>query len=139
MLKKIQKAYYHLFCHIYKFNERGPVVYWSEYKAVFLLALIVLFFSLSLVVYYTTFVDQSFRISNYNLTVLLFFLISFIPNYFIFLHRDRWEKMIKDFDKIPQKERKYQGWIVFGFITVIFLNLIFAFYQMSLVDWAVYR
>jgi hypothetical protein len=47
--------------------------------------------------------------------------------------------MIKDFDKIPQKERKYQGWIVFGFITVIFLNLIFAFYQMSLVDWAVYR
>ena len=140
MLKKIQNAYYALFYYIYRLNERNPMAFWSDMKTMITMDVLVLFKVLSFIVYYKTFFNRSFNISNhYELTLLLLFLIVFVPNYFIFQYRNRWMQIVDEFDKLPKKTKRWQSWLSFGVVLLVIANLIFAFYQMSLVDWSKYR
>jgi hypothetical protein len=79
------------------------------------------------------------HLSENNADILILVMLVSVPNYFIFHHRDQWKDIVKEFDKLPKRKNKIGGWIVFGVVLLIISNMVFAFYQMSLIDWSPYR
>lgn len=138
-MSQIKKAYHYLFYKLYKWYERGPSVWLSDWKAVLSIDVLWLFFGISLVVYYTILFDRHLQIGNGYLFLTGYVLLIALPNYFIFHHRDQWKDIVKEFDKLPKRKNKIGGWIVFGIVLLIISNMVFAFYQMSLIDWSQYR
>jgi hypothetical protein len=138
-MEKIKKAYYYLFYKLYRWYERGPSVWLSDWKAELSIDVLLIFIGISLVVYYTIFFDRYLSIGNGNILLIGYLLLIATPNYFIFHHRDRWKDIVKEFDKLPKLKNKIGGWIVFGVVMLIIANMVFAFYQMSLIDWSHYR
>jgi hypothetical protein len=55
------------------------------------------------------------------------------------VYLDVWKDYIKEFDQLPKRKNKIGGWVVFGVLMLIIANMVFAFYQMSLIDWSQYR
>lgn len=136
-MKKIKQAYFFLFYKMYKWIGEDN---WSaDWKASLSIDVLVFFVILSFIVYYTTFIDRYFELGDSNIIVFVFIVVISVPNYFIFHHRDQWKEIVKNFDNLPKKKNLIGGWIVFGVVLLIFTNLIFAFYQISLVDWSKYR
>jgi hypothetical protein len=138
-MKTIQKGYYYLFYKLYKWYERGPSVWWSDWKADLSIDVLSFFFIFSIFVYYKVFIDKYFRFGDNSLVVILFILSICVPNYFIFHYRDQWKDIVKEFDKLPERKNKIGGWIVFGVVLLIISNMVFTFYLMSLIDWSPYR
>lgn len=139
IMEKVKKAYYYLFYQLYKWYEKGPSVWWSDWKASLSIDVLLFFLLFSGIIYYDVFIDRSFELGDDNTVVLFFILVISIPNYFIFHHRDQWKDIVKEFDQLPKRTNKIGGWIVFGVVMLIITNMVFAFYQMSLVDWSQYR
>jgi hypothetical protein len=135
----ITRLYYYLFYKLYRWYEKGPSIWMSDWKASLSIDVLVFFVILSFIVYYTTFIDRYFELGDSKIIVFLFIVGISVPNYFIFHHRDQWKGIVQRFDKIPKRKNLIGGWIVFGVVLLIIANLIFAFYQMSLVDWSKYR
>ena len=137
MMKKIKQAYFFLFYKMYKWIGEDN---WSaDWKASLSIDVLVFFAILSFIVYYTTFIDRYFELVDSKIIVFLFIVGISVPNYFIFHHRDQWKEIVKNFDNLPKKKKLIGGWIVFGVVLLIFANLFFAFYQMSLINWSKYR
>lgn len=136
-MKKIKQAYFFLFYKMYKWIGEDN---WSaDWKASLSIDVLVFFAILSFIVYYTTFIDRYFELGDSKIIVFLFIVGISVPNYFIFHHRDQWKEIVKNFDNLPKKKKLIGGWIVFGVVLLIFANLFFAFYQMSLINWSKYR
>jgi hypothetical protein len=136
-MKTIQKGYYYLFYKLYKWI--GEDNWWTDWKAALSIDVLWIFFGISLVVYYTILIDRYLQIGNGYLLLTGYVLLIALPNYFIFHHRDQWKDIVKEFDKLPERKNKIGGWIVFGVVLLIISNMVFAFYQMSLIDWSPYR
>jgi hypothetical protein len=137
-MSKLKKSYYYLFYKLYRFLEAAPSKWQSDWNAELLVDVFVFFLFVSIGIYYNVFVDRYFDFGSKGSFVLFFILIS-VPNYFIFHHTDRWKRIVKEFDRLPKRKNIIGGWIVFILILLIIGNLIFAFYQMSKIDWAKYR
>jgi len=138
-MSQIKKAYYYLFYKLYKWYERGPSVWWSDWKAEGLMDALWIFIGISGLVYYTIFVDRYFRVGDGKFFLICYVALVALPNYFIFHHRNQWEDIVKEFDKLPKRRNKIGGWLVFGVVLLILSNMIFAFYLMSKIDWSQYR
>lgn len=136
-MKKLKKAYFYLFYKLYKWI--GEDNWLADLKAVLSVEALIFLFWLAMVVYYTTFIDPFFRIGERMLIVAIFLICISAPNYFIFHHRGQWKDIVKEFDQFPKRTNKIGGWIVFGVVMLVITNMVFAFYQMSLVDWSQYR
>lgn len=135
----IKKAYYYLFYKLYKFSEAAPSRWWSEWKASLAVDVLLGFLILSIGIYYNVLVDRHFDFGTKTEFVVFFLLLILVPNYFIFHHREQWRDIVAEFDKWPKRKNRVGDMIVWAVIFVIFANLIFAFYQMSLIDWKQYR
>lgn len=136
-MENIKQAYFFVFYKMYKWIGEDN---WStNWKASLFIDVLIFFVILSFIVYYMTFIDRYFELGDSKIIVFLFIVGVSVPNYFIFHHRDQWKEIIKNFDNLPKKKNRIGGWIVFGVVLLIFTNLIFAFYQMSLIDWSKYR
>lgn len=55
------------------------------------------------------------------------------------VHTDIWKEYVIEFDQLSKKKNRIGGWIVFGVVLLVVMNLIFSFYLMSQVDWSMYR
>lgn len=133
----VKRAYYYLFYKLYKWigNDNWLV----DWKAELSLDVLWIFLSISIIIYYTIFFDRFFQIGNgfYFLSGYLFLIA--LPNYFIFHHKNQWEEIVNEFDQLPKKKNILGGFIVLFFVLLIVSNMVFAFYQMSLIDWSKYR
>lgn len=138
-MKKIVKAYYYMFYKLYKWYERGPSVWLSDWKALLSLDVLWIFIGISGLVYYTLFADRYFSIGDGKFFLIGYIVLIGIPNYFIFHHRDQWKDIVKEFDKLPKGKNRLGGWLVFLISMLIIGNMVYAFYLMSQVDWAQYR
>ncbi|MBC9812638.1 hypothetical protein H9Y05_09160 [Crocinitomicaceae bacterium CZZ-1] len=138
-MEKLKKVYYYLFYQFYKWYEKGPSVWWSDWKAALSIDVLSIFLGISFITYYTVYVDKYFRLGDGKFFLLGYVLLVAVPNYFIFHHRDQWKDIVKEFDQLPKRTNKIGGWIVFGVVMLVITNMVFAFYQMSLVDWSQYR
>ena len=138
-MEKIKRAYYYLFYKLYKWYEKAPVVWWSDWKAVVSIVALEVWVITSGFIYYKILFNRHIHLSDSQWDLIICALLIIIPNYLIFIHTDKWRDYIREFDQLPKRTNKIGGWIVFGVILLIIANLIFAFYQMSLIDWSQYR
>jgi len=136
---KIKKVYYYLFYKIYKWYEKGPSIWLSEWKASFSMDVLIYFVVMFLFIYYNVFINRHANLSESNIEVYLLVLSVVLINYFVFHHRNQWKNYVKEFDKLPKKKNQTGGWIVFGFILFVIANLVLSFYLMSQIDWSQYR
>jgi hypothetical protein len=135
----MKKTYHYLFYHLYKWYERGPSIWWSEWKASLTIEIFLFFIWLAFIVYYKVFFDPYFRLGDGKTIFLFFVLFTMLPNYFIFHHQDRWKDVVKEFDQLPRDKNRFGGWLVFLFAMLVIANLVYAFYLMSRVEWAQFR
>lgn len=135
----IKRAYYYLFYTFYKWYQRGPSVWMSDWKAVLSIEVLGIVIGASMVIYYMIFVDRYFRIGNEFSLIPGYLLVVAVPNYFIFHHHDKWKLIVQDFDKLPNRIHRIGRWIVWGIVILLITNLIYAYYLMSLIDWSKYR
>ncbi|MGO4289697.1 hypothetical protein [Chitinophaga sp. RAB17] len=127
----IKKAYYYLFYKLYKYYQRGPSVWLTDWKAALSLDVLVLFIPLSVLVYYLTFFGRNLTMNIENLRLIIpgaGLLLIVLPNYFIFNSRDQWRNIVNEFDQLPEKENRLGGWIVFGAVLSVIGNLVFSYY-----------
>ena len=136
-MKTIKKAYHYLFYKLYKWI--GEDNWLTEWKAGLIINILIFLILLSIFIYYTIYVNPYIHLSDGNIEVIVFFIVINILDYFIFYHHDQWKDIVKKFDQLPKKTNSIGGWIVFGIVLLIITNMIFAFYQMSLIDWSKYR
>lgn len=135
---KLLKAYHYLYYQLYRWYEKGPSIWMSDWKAELSLDVLGIFVAISIIIYYTIFLDRFFEISD-GLFIICFLIIIAIPNFFIFHYRGQWEGIISEFDKLPKRKNSVGGLIVFGVVILIITNMVYAFYLMSLIDWSLYR
>ena len=136
---KLKKLYYYLYYKLYKLSEAAPSRWLSDWKAELAIDILEGFFIFSLLTYYTVFVNRHFQIPNSFIIIMFYILTIALPNYFIFHRRDQWKSIVHEFDKIPKNKNRIGGWIVFIIILLVIANLVFAFYQMSQINWKLYR
>lgn len=136
-MKKVKKAYCYVYYKLYKWI--GDDNFLADWKAELALDVLGIFLVISGIIYYTIFYDQYFQLgSGYHFLIGYVFFIAF-PNYLIFHHNNQWRKIVNEFDKIPEKKNFVGGIIVLFFTLIIVGNMIYAYYQMSRIDWSQYR
>jgi hypothetical protein len=112
---------------------------WSDWKALLIVEGINVFIVLTIDIFIKVLFKSSFILELPKLAfVLLFATISFL-HYYIFLHNDRWKEYEEEFKSYSRKKNRIINLSVFVFILLVLGSLIFAFYQMSLIEWSKYR
>ncbi len=131
--------YFYLFYQLFKWYEKGPSIWWSDWKANITVDILIYFLFLPIFIYYKIYINPYVHLSGSYVEVIIIGLSICVPNYLIFHHRNQWKKIVEKFDKLPSHSNKIGGWITFFVVLGIFFNMVFAFYQMSLIDWSPYR
>jgi hypothetical protein len=135
----INKYYKYVFYKLYNFYENGPSVWMSEWKASFSMDVLWYFTIYSIAIYYNIFINRYFHQNDSFIEEGALVILVAVFNYLIFNRNDRWRGINDHFKKLPKRKNLIGGWIVFGFILTIVVNLIVAFFLMSRIDWQVYR
>jgi len=136
----MKRAYYYIFYKLYRYYEKGPSVWMSDWKAVLTLDILASSVFLSLFNYYAIYLNRNFRFDdNRGIIILTLFLTTFLPNHFIFQYKDRWKKILQGFQFIDKMKNRILGLVVIVMIILIFANLSFSYYLMSKVDWSQYK
>ena len=111
-------------------EKYGSPAFWSEWKAASLLVLMSYSILYSLILYYTIFVNRYSSLGS-NL-----YLIFSILNYLIFLHKNRWKKIVENFNNIPKNKNRIGTIFSILFFTGCIANIVFAFYMVSQTNWS---
>jgi hypothetical protein len=133
----MKKAYYYLFYKLYKWI--GEDNWGTDWKATLIIDILIYFIITASFIYYKIYFNRFIHLSENNADIIILVILVSVPNHFIFNHSDQWKDIVNEFDKLPKRKNKIGGWIVFGVVLLIITNLVFAFYQMSLIDWTRYR
>ncbi|WP_326983452.1 hypothetical protein VUJ46_02585 [Chryseobacterium sp. MYb264] len=139
----IKKAYYYFFYKIYKSIEYTSKEFGGKFmttfKASLVLIVLQIWFLFSLGIYYAIWSKKSIELSLNMPVIYIPLLIIVFSNYYAIDYLKIWKEYNSNFDKLPKEKNKIGGWIVFGIILLIILNLIYSFYLMSQIDWSQYR
>lgn len=120
------KLYYYLFYKLYNFWEFISIPkFWSNGKAGISIMAIEMWFLLAIINYYTIFIDQSFRVNNIIVYIILGVIIVF--NTVIFVFYNQWEKYFEEFDQMSKKKNILYGIITWIVIISIILNIVYSF------------
>ncbi|HEY2580513.1 MAG TPA: hypothetical protein VGI43_01825 [Mucilaginibacter sp.] len=104
------KAYYYLFYKLYRFWENISIPkFMSDWKAELSIDVIEIFLGLSGIAYYTIVSKKWIDFGNNKYIIFIYILFIALPNYFIFHHKDKWKKIVHEFDKWPERKNKIGG------------------------------
>jgi len=132
------RAYYYLFYKFYKFWEKVSIPrFWSEWKASLSIIVTQIWLMISLFVYYKVFIDRYYQLNESLLFTIGFIL--FIINYLAFHQKDKWKTIVEEFDNLSKKKNTIGSIIVWSLVILIIVIIIFSFYLMSKIDWAIYQ
>lgn len=126
-MSKIKNAYYYLFYKLYKWYERGPFIWMSDWKASINMDVLMIFLFSSLLNYYKVFFNPTSEIGEGNILIVFGIIIS-LSNYFIFQHKDQWKVIIQEFDTLPKQTNIIGTLRVWLFVILIISNFIYSFY-----------
>lgn len=125
---------------MYKQNEGSWL---AETKAMIYTGFVIGMILLTVLINYKIHVNRYFELDDTaNFKIKLFFfllLIIGLPHYCFFSRNDKWILIVKKFDRLPKRKNKIGGWVIFIFCAFILINLIYSYYQLSLIDWSKYR
>ena len=132
---KLLKAYQYLFYKLYRFYETSMYSkWWSEWKAyVSMLALSIWFYlALETSYYYYFDIPVSYSDTDTYLSILVFGSIIAVINWLLFEHQDKWKNIVSEFDKLPKKNNRIGGVVVWAII--ISIIVFYWFYSISLLS-----
>ena len=135
----MKKIYYLLFYKLYRFWKAISDDGWSDWKALIVIEGINVFIILSIDIFIKVLFKFGFILELPKLTFIILFAIISVLHYYAFLHDDRWREYEEEFESYSSFKNKIINLSVLGFILIVVGVLIFAFYQMSLIDWSKYR
>lgn len=140
LFRYLKRGYEYLFYKLYISIEKYSYpVFLSEWKASLILDLSILCFLYSLIIYYQVFIDRYSSLGGRFEVIIFILLVECIISYFVFHRKNRWKKLVKDFNKLSKKKNKL-GTIICGFIIIFFFfSLVYAFYLMSKINWELYK
>jgi purine-cytosine permease-like protein len=120
--------YHYLFYKLYRYYEKGPSVWWSDWKASLSLIVLEIWLIASILIYYKIFLNPSADIIGSEGSWILLVIIIALIDYFAFHHRDQWKQIVIEFDNLPKRTNRIGGLVVFGFALLIIVNFILSFY-----------
>ena len=140
MIQRIIQGYKYLFYKLYISLEKySSPRFWSEWKAASLLTLIIYSIFQSLIIYYEIYINRYSSLGNNYFVIFGFTTFVFILNYYLFMKDDKWKEVVKEFDKIPKKKNQIGTILCCVFFLLCILNIIYAFYLLSQIDWSLYK
>ena len=125
----IKKAYFYLFYKFYKFGERSPSVFPSDFTATVAIGILEMLFIASLKFYYIEYVDPKNELTP--LQVIVVGIVVFLVNAILFIANDNWKHYIKEFDKLPKRKNIIGTWAVILIVAFILVNVGISFKVMS--------
>jgi len=139
-MEKIKKVYslffYKLYCLFKSQSEDG----WEDWKALVVIGGLQ---GLLIIEFYTwcdiIFKNNNIEFSSPRIVIALIAIIITAFNYYVLLYQDRWRQYEEEFKQYSDEKNKAINLLVFFFILLDLGSLIFAYYQMSLIDWSKYR
>lgn len=133
-MKGIKLAYDYLFFTFYRFWEKAPSKWWSDWKAVISISFLKIFALLS--IYGMVMYKLKINLLPESGTLpIIIAVIIFGVNYFYFLRQERWRNKIDRFDTISSFRDKIGVLIVITLVVFLVALLIFTVYLISTVDW----
>jgi len=136
----MKKYYYLLFYEIYKFFKSTSDHGWSAWKAFVIISCAQALLIVEIDVWCDIiFREKNIQFLNTYIIVIPLSIILAVVNYYPLLYNEHWRQYEDEFNSYSKQKRSLIGLFVFLFLTVIVMGLIFAFYQMSLIDWSKYR
>lgn len=135
----MKRAYYFIFYKIYSFFKSISDDGWADWKAFVIIGSSQMLLFIELLIWYTIIFRTSININKPKYIVIPITIFLAIANYYILLHKERWREYENEFKTHSKTKSLLAGWVVFLVLACVLGSLIFAFYQMSLIDWKKYR
>jgi len=133
----VKKIYYYTFYRLYKLAKKSSTPLPADFVAGVSLVALMVWFTLSILIYYNVLIDRYFNLEK--IYIIIIAITISILNIYLLVVNNAWKEYNRRFDDLPMKTNRKGGWIVFGIIVFIIVNLIFSFYLMSQVDWNKYK
>ncbi len=135
----MKRAYDYFFYSLYRFSQAAPSKWWSEGKAAFVLSSLEVYLLLSIITLTAAVLKRDILPDNKFPLIILVVLLFYGGNYYLYIHKNKWRKIIGGFDSIPKQKKLVYDIICWLVAICILASLFFAFYKMSQVDWASIR
>ncbi len=131
-MRKIGKAYNYFFFAVYRLMETAPSRWWSEAKAALIISSLEIYLFAALCFYIESI---SYVPLFTTITAIVSGIIICAFNSYLFLYNNRWQSTIEMFVDMPRNRKILYDGICVLVTLLILSSLIFALYQMSIVDW----
>lgn len=131
-----QYLFYILYVSLEKYSSPR---FWSEWKAASLLVIFLFSIIYSLILYYTILINRYSTLGNNLYFLFSIVVIISVINYFLFIRDNKWKNIIEKFERLPKNKNKIGTIICNLFFIVSIINLIYAFYLFSQVNWTLYK
>lgn len=118
------KAYYYLFYKIYKFYEKAPARFWSDWKASISITALEIWLLFLLFNVRSLIKNEILELKISHPIIIVPFLLFLIINYYLFIYTDRWKEYMKEFDELPRPKNTLGGIIVW----VLIISIIVGFF-----------
>jgi hypothetical protein len=135
----MKKLYYLLFYKLYRFGKTVSDDNWSDWKALLIVEVLNGFILSTIDISIQILFNKSFILDLPKPTFIILFAAFSLLHYYFFLHNNNWKQYIEEFKGYSSGKNNTINFLVFLFILMVLCSLIFAFYQMSLIDWSRYR
>lgn len=133
----MKKAYYLLFYKLSNFFKIVSDDNWEKPKAFIVVDALCVLLLIELLVWWTLASKSIVNASKFWLIIPVFIIV--IINYNFLMSKDNWDNYENEFKSYSSGKHRIISLSVFVFILLVLGSLIFAFYQMSLIDWSIYR
>jgi len=126
--------YDYVFYTIYRFWEKVPSRWWSDWKAVITICFL-LFFALSSILNTIIYACKIDLVPETKFLPIVVGLIIYGLNYYYFLYKDKWRERILRFESLDKKADRLGIFFVIFISVMIIGSLIYSYYLLSIIDW----
>lgn len=126
--------YNYLFWTYYRFWEKVPTVWWSEWKAILTLSMLELFIVISLLNWITC-VYKITLFLNYPFVPIIISLLIYGVNYYLFLYKKKWKEISLKNEKISKWKDTIGILFVILFTLFVLWCFIYSNYLLNALDW----
>ncbi|WP_299568502.1 hypothetical protein [uncultured Pedobacter sp.] len=130
----MKRAYDYFFYSLYRFSQAAPSKWWSEYKVWLSITVLEGFLCFSVIFYTSAYLKKNI-LPESQFAVILFTILLLAFNYYLFLYKNKWEKVIASFDHLSKKAKIVYDFLCWLAALFIIVGLIFSIYALSQVDW----
>ena len=135
----MKKAYHYLYYKLYNFAVSVSDDALNEWKPFITISILEILLMFEILVWYSVITKEIVVIDNPLVAFLPIATIIGIANYYFFLNKHKWKNYVEEFRQYNKRRKTYGGIAVFLVISLIIASVILSFYQMSQIDWKLYR